>query len=86
MAVLNIRDGEFYGRGVNLAVISIVFTSAAASLVVSRLASRLTTGRKLGLDDYAIVASLVFSIGVSVSNCIGMWSSTVDSLHPEADL
>ena len=71
MAILNARDNEFYGRGVNLAVISIVFTSAAACLVVSRLASRLTTGRKLGLDDYAIVASLMFSIGVGISNCIG---------------
>ncbi|KAK3174183.1 hypothetical protein OEA41_001427 [Lepraria neglecta] len=72
MAILNARDNEFYGRGVNLAVISIVFTSAAACLVVSRLASRLTTGRKLGPDDYAIVASLVFSIGVGISNCIAV--------------
>lgn len=59
MPVIYTRDNQLHGRGVNLAVISIVFTFVAVCLVVSRLASRLTTGRKLHEDDYAIVASVV---------------------------
>lgn len=59
MAVVYARDNQLYGRGVNLAVISIVFTFIAVCLVASRLASRLTTGRKLHEDDYAIIASMV---------------------------
>ena len=59
MAVIYPRDNQLHGRGVNLAVISIVFTFVAFCLVISRLASRLTTGRKLHEDDYAIVASMV---------------------------
>ena len=53
------RSNEFHGRGVNLAVVSIVFTLVALGLVVARLAARSTTGRKLGSDDYAIVLSAV---------------------------
>ena len=59
MAVIYARENQLHGRGVNLAVISIVFTFVAVCLVISRLASRLTTGRKLHEDDYAIVASAV---------------------------
>ena len=59
MAVVYARDNQLYGRGVNLAVVSIVFTFIAVCLVASRLASRLTTGRKLHEDDYAIIASMV---------------------------
>ena len=59
MAVIYARDNQLHGRGVNLAVISIVFTFVAVCLVISRLASRLTTGRKLHEDDYAIIASMV---------------------------
>lgn len=59
MAVIYARDNQLHGGGVNLAVISIVFTFVAVCLVASRLASRLTTGRKLHEDDYAIVASMV---------------------------
>ena len=59
MPALYPRDNQLHGRGVNLAVISIVFTFIAVCLVASRLASRLTTGRKLHEDDYAIIASVV---------------------------
>lgn len=59
MAVIYARDNQLHGRGVNLAVISIVFTFVAVCLVASRLASRITTGRKLHEDDYAIIASVV---------------------------
>lgn len=59
MIIIHPRDNQLHGRGVNLAVISIVFTFVAVCLVASRLASRLTTGRKLHEDDYAIIASVV---------------------------
>ena len=59
MVPIYARDNQLHGRGVNLAVISIVFTFVAFCLVVSRLASRLTSGRKLHEDDYAIIASMV---------------------------
>ena len=59
MPALYARDNQLHDRGVNLAVISIVFTFVAVCLVASRLASRLTTGRKLHEDDYAIIASVV---------------------------
>ena len=59
MAVIYARENQLHGRGVNLAVISIVFTFVAVCLVGSRLASRLTAGRKLHEDDYAIIASVV---------------------------
>lgn len=59
MAVIYARDNQLHGRGVNLAIISIIFTFVAVCLVASRLASRLTSGRKLHEDDYAIIASVV---------------------------
>ncbi|KAL9134164.1 MAG: hypothetical protein Q9175_004658 [Cornicularia normoerica] len=58
MVAIYARDNQLHGRGVNLAVISIVFTFVAVCLVASRLASRLTTGRTLHEDDYAIIASV----------------------------
>ena len=61
MAVLEARDVGFHGRGTNLVIISIMFLSAALCLVGARVTSRVTTGRKLGLDDYAIIASVVRS-------------------------
>ena len=59
MPALYQRNNQLHDRGVNLAVISVVFTFVAVCLVASRLASRLTTGRKLHEDDYAIIASMV---------------------------
>ena len=59
MAIIYARDNQFHGRGVNLAVISIVFTLVAICLVASRLTSRISAGRKLHEDDYAIIASVV---------------------------
>ena len=59
MAVLEARNVGFHGRGINLAIISIVFLSVAFILVAARVTSRVTTGRKLGRDDYAIMASVV---------------------------
>lgn len=104
--MLRQRSNEFNGRGVNLVVISIVFTTVAVGLVGTRVASRLTTGRKLGSDDYAIILSMVgllltrhkaqacspngsssanvtgqvFSIGLTICNCI----STFSSVHEAA--
>lgn len=50
---------ELYGRGTNLFIISILFAFTAFILVMSRLMSRVTTARKLGPDDYAIMLSMV---------------------------
>ena len=61
MAVLEARDVGFHGRGTNLVIISIIFLAVAFCLVAARVASRVTTGRKLGLDDFAIIASVVRS-------------------------
>ena len=61
MAVLEDRDISFHGRGTNLVIISITWLSVAFCLVGARVASRVTTGRKLGPDDYAIIASVVKS-------------------------
>lgn len=56
-------SNEWYGRGVNLAIISIVMTSVAACLVAMRLVSRFdlrrVKGKGLGPDDFAIVGSWV---------------------------
>ena len=59
LAMLWTRSGELHGRGVNLVVVSIIFTVAAICLVAARLAARYSTGRKFGWDDYAIVLSSV---------------------------
>lgn len=53
------RAMELYGRGTSLFIISILFAFTAFILVVSRLMSRVTTARKLGPDDYAIILSMV---------------------------
>ncbi|MCJ1453889.1 hypothetical protein MMC28_004238 [Mycoblastus sanguinarius] len=73
MSVVVHRNGdEFFGRGVNLAIISIVFTFTAFCLVTSRLVTRWKLIRKLGADDCAIVASMLFSLGLTISNCISV--------------
>jgi len=59
MALILERGDTFYGRGLNLTIISIVFTITAVGFVGARLASRMTTGRKFGLDDHAIILSVV---------------------------
>ncbi|KAF6222086.1 hypothetical protein HO133_001172 [Letharia lupina] len=88
MAAIYARDNQLHGRGVNLAVISIVFTFVAICLVCSRLASRLTTGRKLHEDDYAIIASVVFSIGLGISNVVSVahGAGKVSTSLPPEDL
>ena len=59
VALILPRGDEFYGRGVNLAVISLVFTAVAILLVCSRLATRRAVGQALGGCDYSITISLV---------------------------
>ena len=61
MAPLQGRTDELYGRGTNLFIISILFSFTAACLVITRLISRWSIRRKLGLDDYAIFLSIVSS-------------------------
>lgn len=59
MAVVRARDMNVHSRGAVLVVISIVFNIVALALVAMRLGTRLLSKRKLGLDDYAILLSLV---------------------------
>lgn len=58
-------SNEWYGRGVNLAIISITMSAMATILVITRLISRFDFNRKkikgIGTDDVAIVGSLVSS-------------------------
>lgn len=59
MAVFLARDVSVYTRGAVLVVISIVINGVAFGLVALRLGARLASKRKLGMDDYAILLSLV---------------------------
>ena len=59
MTILEPRQIGVHGRGVNLVIVSIIFVTIAFCLVGARVGSRLSTGRKLGPDDYAIIASVV---------------------------
>lgn len=59
MAAFLARDMSLHTRGAVLVVISIVFSGIAFALVLLRLGARLGSKRKLGMDDYAILLSLV---------------------------
>lgn len=50
---------DVHNRGAVLVVTSIVFNIVAFALVAMRLGTRLVSKRKLGLDDCAILVSLV---------------------------
>jgi len=61
-AVILPRSNEFFGRGLDLAVVAIIFTILSLFLVIVRLGSKLghiSHSNKIGKDDYAIVASMV---------------------------
>ena len=64
--VLEDRDVGLGGRGFSLVVVSILFTSLALILVVLRIGSRLFSGRKVGLDDFVIIFSVVSLSGMVV--------------------
>ena len=66
MAVIRARDMSLHNRGAVLVVISIVFNSVASGLVAIRLGTKLASRRKLGLDDYAILLSLVRFVDICV--------------------
>ena len=60
----------FHGRGMELVYVTAVFTVIAIALVLARVGARLTTGRKLYLDDYFIVISAVSTVRLSLSTVI----------------
>ncbi|MCJ1265316.1 hypothetical protein MMC22_005192 [Lobaria immixta] len=72
MAVVRGRDMDVHNRGAVLVVTSIVFNIVAFALVAMRLGTRLVSKRKLGLDDCAILVSLIFSVGLSAANCLSV--------------
>lgn len=55
-----------HNRGAVLVVISIAFNCVAFGLVAMRLGTRLVSKRQLGLDDYAILLSMVRSQHMSL--------------------
>lgn len=59
--VIGERDIGLHGRGTVLVVVSIAFNIISLCLVVTRAASRLVIGRRLGKDDYTIIVSMVGS-------------------------
>lgn len=59
MDVFLARDVSVHKRGAVLVVISIAVNAVAFGLVALRLGARLASKRKLGMDDYAILLSLV---------------------------
>lgn len=64
MIIIATREVGVEGRGVNLVIISLVFAVASFAMVASRVCSRLRAKYALGLDDYAIILSLVCSLPV----------------------
>ena len=66
MPVIRARDMSLHNRGAVLVVISIIFNSVALGLVAMRLGTKLASRRKPGLDDYAILLSLVRFIDICV--------------------
>jgi hypothetical protein len=62
MAVLKGTELGFHHRGINLVIITLIFSALATVLVVGRVISRLKSGRKLHADDYIIIVSLVSCI------------------------
>lgn len=59
MGVIRERDLSLQNRGAVLVVISIVFNSIGLGLVAMRLGTKWVSRRKLGLEDCAILLSLV---------------------------
>ncbi|MCJ1464379.1 hypothetical protein MMC07_002992 [Pseudocyphellaria aurata] len=86
MGLIQTRDMSVHNRGAVLVVVSIVFNSVAFALVALRLGTRIVGKRTLGMDDYAIFLSLIFSIGLTIANCISVdhgYGKMLASLSPE---
>ena len=66
MGVIRERDLSLQNRGAVLVVISIVFNSIGLGLVAMRLGTKWASRRKLGLEDCAILLSLVRCFGLCV--------------------
>ncbi|PGH02019.1 hypothetical protein AJ79_07757 [Helicocarpus griseus UAMH5409] len=67
------RGRIFYEESRNLVLIDLVMPSVAFLLVINRIYFRLKLAKRLGLDDYAIIAAMVF--------CIAMNTLTLCALH-----
>ncbi|MCJ1429694.1 hypothetical protein MMC29_007609 [Sticta canariensis] len=85
MGVIRERD-MMQNRGAVLVIISTIFNSVGLGLVAMRLGTKLASGRKLGPDDYVILLSLFFSIGLTASNCLSVhygYGKHLSTLEPE---
>jgi hypothetical protein len=58
---MNATESEvgFQGRGVNLAIVSMIFAVLAIAAVTGRVFTRITMKTACGWDDYVIILSLV---------------------------
>ncbi|KAK2740127.1 hypothetical protein FQN57_006242 [Myotisia sp. PD_48] len=69
---LSPRSFGLSGRGASMVIIDIVMVCAAIALVLNRFYVRFTTSKGPGSDDYVILCSLVFCIGMNVVNILGV--------------
>ena len=84
MTTLHTRDMSLHDRGAVLVIISIVFNVVALALVAMRFVSRWISKRQLGLDDYAILLSLVRF--VESSRIVNHWTiSLTTSRYSQLD-
>lgn len=65
-----LKPGEAPQRGTTLYIISVAMVVVAGLFVAARISvrlSKLTTSQGLGQDDYCVIASLISSVGLSVT-------------------
>ncbi|KAJ5820126.1 hypothetical protein N7474_005717 [Penicillium riverlandense] len=62
--------------GVALVVICTVLTAIATTFVVARLIARFVISKTSGIDDWCIVAAVIFAIGTHVTISIGVGNGT----------
>ncbi|KAI9840059.1 MAG: hypothetical protein M1819_000252 [Sarea resinae] len=65
MDMLSARDHGVPDRGPRLLAVNITLPIVAAFFVAARLSTKMVKSKRLGLDDYFIVVSLMFAIWVS---------------------
>ena len=63
-------------RGWGLWLTSVLSVIIAGLFVSARLAQRFVKSSGLGMDDYMIIAALLSSVLLSVTECQGQWIGT----------
>lgn len=69
--IVDLKPGEKAERGTELYTLSIVMVAVAGLFVTARISTRLSSmtsgGQGLGQDDYCVIASLISSVGLSIT-------------------